>query len=268
MGRKPTINLNLPPRMRVKTMVSGKRHFYYDLGGKPRVWKPLGSDYILALRKYADLEVNTPVDAHLFKDAASRYMVEVTPTKAAATQKNFASSLKFLIEFFGDAPLDEIKPVHIAQFLDWRKESPSSANRGISLFSIVFNAARRWGMTDAQNPCIGIGRHKESGRDAYIGDGVFKQLYDNSNQTLKDLLDLLYLTGQRPADVLKFDERDIKDGALHIHQNKTKKRLRIAIVGELASVIERIRKRSMFFHNLPRHILCSFLFRNWNPALS
>jgi integrase len=243
MGRKPTVNLNLPPRLRVKTMASGKRYYYYDMGGKPRVWQPLGSDYILALKQYADLEVNTTVEQPLFKHAAKRYMLEVAPTKAYATQRNFASSIKFLNEFFGDAPLDEIRPVHIAQFLDWRKDSPSSANRCISLFSIIFNHARRWGMTDAQNPCIGIGRHKEAGRDAYIDNALFEQLYEHASQPLRDFLDLLYLTGQRPADVLKFDERDIKDGAIHVTQNKTKKRLRIAIIGKLEEVIERIRER-------------------------
>lgn len=48
------------------------------------------------------------------------------------------------------------------------------------------------------------------------------------------------LTGQRPADVLKMTRADISDGALHVRQNKTGKRIAIEITGELAEVIERI----------------------------
>ena len=56
-------------------------------------------------------------------------------------------------------------------------------------------------------------------------------------------MDLALLTGQRPADVLKLTRADIRDGALHIKQNKTGKKLAIEITGELAQVIERITSR-------------------------
>mgnify|MGYP002134247567 FL=1 len=36
-------------------------------------------------------------------------------------------------------------------------------------------------------------------------------------------MDLALLTGQRPADVLKLTRADIRDGALHLKQNKTGK---------------------------------------------
>ncbi|WP_255423353.1 integrase [Undibacterium sp. CY21W] len=53
-------------------------------------------------------------------------------------------------------------------------------------------------------------------------------------------MDLALCTGQRPADVLKFNVTDIADGSLSLTQNKTGKKLRIAIEGELAEVIDRI----------------------------
>ena len=44
-------------------------------------------------------------------------------------------------------------------------------------------------------------------------------------------MDLAYLTGQRVADVLKMDERDLRDGLLHVAQGKTgaKRRIEIAV---------------------------------------
>lgn len=51
---------------------------------------------------------------------------------------------------------------------------------------------------------------------------------------------LALCTGQRPADVLKIEVGHIVDGHLMISQNKTGKKLRIAIEGDLEAVIARI----------------------------
>lgn len=53
-------------------------------------------------------------------------------------------------------------------------------------------------------------------------------------------MDLALYTGQRPADVLKISVSDITNGMLSISQNKTGKKLRISIEGELAEVVARI----------------------------
>lgn len=53
-------------------------------------------------------------------------------------------------------------------------------------------------------------------------------------------MDLAHLTGQRPADLLKFNRSHIRDELLGLTQNKTGKKLRIEITGELQSLIERI----------------------------
>jgi integrase len=56
-------------------------------------------------------------------------------------------------------------------------------------------------------------------------------------------MDVAYLTGQRPGDVLRLTRADIKDGTLWFTQRKTRKKLRITIEGELLTVIERILSR-------------------------
>lgn len=62
-------------------------------------------------------------------------------------------------------------------------------------------------------------------------------------------MDLAYLTGQRPADVLVMRKDDIKDKALGVKQKKTHKKLQIMLeVDGLASgmgvLIEKILKRN------------------------
>lgn len=57
-----------------------------------------------------------------------------------------------------------------------------------------------------------------------------------------------HVASQRPADVLKMRLADIKDGAIEVQQNKTKKKLRILLDDEgtrteLGKVIDRIKGR-------------------------
>ncbi|MBR7973936.1 tyrosine-type recombinase/integrase [Burkholderia vietnamiensis] len=235
--------------MRLKQTSRGKTYYYYDMGGKPRRWKALGGDFVEALRLYADLEQGDRTTRALitFRHVAERYLTDVLPGKAAETRRTNLLQLEKLYLFFDSppAPLDEIKPIHIRKYLDWRKGSPVSANREIALFSHIFNKAREWGATDRPNPCAGVRKHRETGRDVYVGDGLYKAVWEKADLPLREAMDLAYLTGQRPADVLKMDERDVRDGVVWIRQNKTGARLRIEVVGELEALLNTLSIRKV-----------------------
>jgi hypothetical protein len=102
------------------------------------------------------------------------------PTKAPLTQRDNLIQLSKLCKFFDapPAPLDEITPQHIRQYLDWRKTAPVRANREKALLSHIFNKARDWGYTAAPNPCAGVKGFTERGRDAYIEDAIYKAVWD------------------------------------------------------------------------------------------
>lgn len=244
MGRKPTRNLNLPPGMRARRR--GRRVYYYlDTGEKPRREIALGTDFILALRKYSELEAEqVHKDATTFKAVADRYLRDTLPTKAPRTQKDNIKELDCLLKVFANAPLEEIEPVNIRRYLDARsKVAPVRANREKALFSHIWNKAREWGYTDRPNPCAGVKGNRETGRDVYVEDADYIKTWQASDVVTRDLMDLIYLTGQRPGDVLKMAEPDIQGDILLVRQGKTGKKLRIAMIGELKSVIERILAR-------------------------
>lgn len=238
------------PRFRVRRR-GEKVYYYYDTGGrKNRKEIPLGSDYGLAIMKYAELERDRTADARVqevitFKYVADRYLVEVVPTKSPATQKDNLRELKNLLAFFNDppAPLDAIQPQHVRQYLRWRSSAPVRANREKALLSAIWNFAREMGYTALANPCAGVKGNKETGRDVYIEDSLYKAVYDKAEVGLQDAMDLAYLTGQRVTDVRLMDERDIRDGQIWIKQAKTGAKQRIELVGELANLISRIKAR-------------------------
>ncbi len=275
MGRKSTRNLNLPTGMRARHRKSGT-YYFFDTGRTPRQEIPLGRDYVLAIQKWSELAIadKPPGSSPTFRYTAERYFKDVVPEKGLRTQEDNVDEIKYLYMFFDDppAPLDSIEPVNMRQYLDWRakmvlenkikfnatrkvkgrplleitgKEGHVRANREKALFSHIWNYARETGITNKANPCAGVKGFKEPGRDIYIDDIILDAVYDVAEQPLKDALDLAYLTAQRPADVRKISpQRDIKDGAIWVRQNKGGKKLRINIEGELEVALTRIMARN------------------------
>jgi hypothetical protein len=78
-----------------------------------------------------------------FRYVAEKYMVDVVPTKGTATQADNKREMKNLIAFFDDppAPLETIEPLHVRQYLTWRKAAPVRANREKALLSAIWNYA-------------------------------------------------------------------------------------------------------------------------------
>lgn len=233
---------------RARPQKSGKVYYYFDQGGKPRKEAPLGSDYVLAVRKWAELMAQTEVAAAVttFIELADRYDREEVPKKAKSSQITLRADMKHLRKFFSDptpAPLDSIRSVHIKALLNWMKAHPTTANRLKRTFSHMFNKAREWDYTQNANPCTGVKGFPIPKREVYVTDEVYAAVRACASLPLQDAMDLAYLTGQRPGDMLEMTERHIIDGALSVKQHKTKTRRRIRIEGELAELIKRIKAR-------------------------
>jgi integrase len=240
MGRRRTVNLGLPPSLHMK----GER-YYHVTSTTPRKWTPLGVNRARALLEWARIEGTEPDPAvRTFDVIAQRYEREVMPTKAPRTQRDNLIELDKLRAVFGRMLIESIKPHHVRGYLDARGQTAKArANREKALLSHLFNKAREWGYTDATNPCQGVKGFTESGRDRYVTDAEFLAVRAKADPTLQDAMDLALLTGQRPADVLKIMRADIRDGALFVAQNKTGAKRAIEIIGELATVIDRISRR-------------------------
>lgn len=243
MGRKRTVNLNLPDGVRLRPR--GTKVFYYlDLGGKPRKELPLGSDYSLMLVKWAKLRqpAETPA-APTLKYLLDEYAARVVPTKAPRTQLDNRKEIANLLRFFNDppAPLDAITPVRVRQYMTWRA-APVRATREKALLSHAWNFGRENGITSLPNPCAGI-KGKTSKRDYYPEDDVYKLVHAEGSAPLKEAMDLAYALGQRPADVVGLSEAVIRDGVAHLQQGKTGNKIRIVVESLFADAVQRIRER-------------------------
>lgn len=222
-------NRDLPPGMvrRKRPRKNGKvwiGYYYRDSNGKEI---PLGTDLSKARLKWAELEAKEkPADLTTMKGIFDRYVRDVIPKKGERTQKDNMAELKQLRPTFDEAPIDSITPFNIAGYRDARS-AKVRANREIALLSHVFNMAREWGLTERENPCQGIRKNKEAPRDYYANAAVWNAVYAVAEQELKEAMDLGYLTGQRPADVLIMRSDDTEGDYFLVTQGKTGQKLRI-----------------------------------------
>jgi len=113
-----------------------------------------------------------------------------------------------------------------------------------AMLSTLYNHARECGYTTAASPCAGVKGLKEAERDRYVEDAEYLAVWQTVSAPIQDAMDIAYLTGQRPADVLKMRRSDIRDGFLWVTQNKTGQKLRVEIIGTLKTVLDRVLSRS------------------------
>lgn len=276
MNRPRTTGQHLPPRMleRKRTLKSGEVWvgYYYngrDANGK-RQEVPLGTDLATAKAKWAELERQPPPTGARSKMlmAWDKYTAQELPKKAPKTRQQQATEILRLQAFFQGAEFEHITAAHIATYRDARRSSPRTrrdgslitaakpapvaANRELALFSHYWNKAREWGYTNAPNPVRGVSKNEETPRDFYADAAVWSAVRQHAAPELQDALDLAYLTGQRPSDVLAFKTEHLVDDALELRQGKTGKRLRIMLTdldtgvrSQLGLLVDRLRSRTV-----------------------
>lgn len=115
----------------------GKKVYYFlDTGAKPRREIPLGQDYVAAVQRWAELTASEVAAGEVmtFRQVAERYQREVLPTKALATREINLRELANLYKFFDDPPvhLDDIEPINIRQYMDWRATAAVAQRRAAS----------------------------------------------------------------------------------------------------------------------------------------
>ncbi|OOF56192.1 integrase [Rodentibacter genomosp. 2] len=264
-------NQGLPQNLlcRTRTRASGRKVTYYYYVMADGKEKGLGTDKQVAILETAKLNLGRGVNKTIITiaDVFARYESEelMTSEKSKNTQKQYKTAIKFLKMFFCNPPakLTQIEPKHIRMYLEWRKNKPTSANMEISLFHAIWNKARAWGYTSLACPSEGIEKFKLKKRNVYVEDHIFKIFHELGNQVEKDLMDVAYLTAQRPVDVVKIHSNQIIDGVLYIVQEKTGNKIRMAIKGKLEEILNRLKGDGYLFKNKLNRPLSRGVVTGW-----
>lgn len=229
MGRKRRDRKDLPERVYFK-------HNAYYFVSKDGAWRRLGTDYTKAITKYGEL--NSSGVGFSMSSIMDRYMREIAPTKAPRTFNNYLCDVRRLRAGFGRMLPDDIAPPHIYAYMDTRP--PVAGNREKALLSTIFSYAIRWGLA-SDNPCRLVKRNPESPRDRHVEDWEYRAVYVLAPPMIQIAMDLARATGLRQGDILRLKLTDAKEDGLHVHTNKTSKRLIFALTPALQSILDRSR---------------------------
>ena len=217
-------NLHLPPRMYI---YEGKRKKTYYTITAANEYITLGHDLAESKRKLIEIEEGRPV-AGSIGELIDRYMKEISPKKAPRTHKDEIPSAERLRNVFGKMKPGDLRPVHVAKYLDLRgQNAPVRANREKSLLSHMFSIAMRWGIVDT-NPCKGVARNTEKPRDRFVTDAellnfsLFAEQINATGKMLSCVARLAYLTGQRRGDLLRLRLDLLTYEGIMFTQSKTK----------------------------------------------
>jgi len=235
MGRRRQTNLDLPPHMHVKAGT-----FYYVTSTTPRKWISLGKDMIVARKKWAALENGTDQDASV-PALVDAYLESAAFAELAAnTRKQYKSVAAQLKDVFESVSVVDVKPHHVAQWLDNHK-SPVNANTGRSVLVNAFNIAIRRGMIE-RNPAKEVENLTVKRRDRYLTDAEYQAIRAEANPVLRAAMDVAYVIGARISDVLSIKLSQWTADGLMIRQKKTGKLQLFERTQALEKAIENAKK--------------------------
>lgn len=216
----------LPARMHFK-----HGRYYYVHQNK---WTPLSRDYHDALVEYAKL---IRPNSGGMADLIDRFLGDAKDIVRPNTLKTYGSAAEKIKKAMVEFRPDQVKPAHVAQLLDHYRATPAMANVIRNVLKQAFTKAVVWGLCDT-NPVQFVPPAKSKKRDRYLSESEFAAIREKATPTLRAIMDIAYLTGQRIGDVLAIRYADIAEDGVQFRQQKTGNRLKVAMTDDLKGAIE------------------------------
>lgn len=234
----------------VKTTVAkGRRYYYFDTGkvdenGK-KVFKSLPdpSDRAKFGQAYAVLSGHrhrsvSQSQALTVKGLIMLYQKSPHWAKlAAGTRKLYTIYLAELEGLMGRAPADDVKRDDIVLMIDNRADKPGAANMLLRITQALYKWGRGRGHTTG-NPCLDVDTF-DIGEHEPWPEWLIEKALACDDERVRIVVHLLYFTAQRIGDVSRMKFTDIRDGVLHVKQEKTRTELEIPVHGRLREELAR-----------------------------
>lgn len=174
------------------------------------------------------------------------YLARGMDELAAATRVSYRGMIDGRLRHaFGHMRIDSLKPAHVAQYLETRKQEghPARGNRERAVLSSIHEFGMRQGWVEA-NPCRGVKRNTERPRRRYVTDDEFLDAFNRSPEPFQDLLALAYLTGARQGDIRRWGLAVASGGVIAYTESKTGKKREVAVSERVGYFVERARRRA------------------------
>lgn len=248
------------PKHIKRVTAKGKVYFYFDTGltapdknGKdqkvyvrlPDVRAPNFGDRLAAAqaartkREAAQMMMTVKRMADLYQESREWRAL------ATNTQDLYAIYLSDVVRYLGDAPAHDVIPSDVERMLDLMGDRPGAANAAKRVLGALFAWGRkRSHVGQAARPTEGV-KPIKAGEHLPWPDNVLEDALNGKDKRLRLATHLLLYTGQRIGDVMAMRWSDIKDGIIHVRQQKTGKELSIPLHTALADELARTPRKGM-----------------------
>src|SRR5271165_4409655 len=144
----------------------------------------------------------------------------------------------------GDVPMKKFGPTHVIAVRDRKLNTPEAANNRHKALSAMFGWALERRYVDS-NPALQVRRIKtrSEGFKTWTRDDMDRFAERHPLGTKAHLaMALLFYTGQRRGDVVKFGRQHVRDGVIHFvmqkDESRSHKKMAIPIAPELRKIID------------------------------
>lgn len=199
--------------------------YWFDMRPEGKSDVPLGNDYAKAIEQWDALFHYKPRIRGTLQEAFDRWRAEKLPAYTKETRRVYTQQLRTVEKVFGPATWSGVEFTALCEYLE-RRSAKTQANRELAVLSIVWNQARKWGLTKLPWPAHGMERTRwknpEKARRFEVTDALFSAVYAEADSVLRDCMDLATATGLRLSDcrsILLPSGRE-----LHVAASKTGKR--------------------------------------------
>lgn len=177
--------------------------------------------------------------------AILQYLKNGMTDLAEPTQKHYRNTGLRMLHHFGHFRLEELQPMHAAQFLKWCREEnrATTGNREKAFMSSVYEYALGEGWA-SWNPWRGVRRNTERPSRSYVEHEQLVSALDRAPPCLQNLLAVAYLTGIRQTDLRQLRRSAIEGVKLHVTESKTGKRNEHEITPTVAKFLNAALERS------------------------
>ena len=192
----------------------------------------LGATLKEAYLTFAGRLASGPDGIRTFNQLFDRYLLEVTPTKAASTQTQERNYLNKLREYIGENPVELFESIHAYELQNrllqavTKGSGETTTNRIMEKLKHTLTLAIQWGvirehpMTDLKFKMLKAPRKSHIARATSL-DQVVMAL-EHAPKWLQLYCKLKMLTGLRQVDLLLMTQREITNEGLLVTHHKTR----------------------------------------------
>lgn len=226
----------------------GTVYGYFDTGRRDesgkRIYAPLGrhasvgfGDSYVAMLGHRTRRDQTPVTvadlADKFEDSAE------FARHALGTRKFYRALLKHIRKHLGEFPIGDVKRKHVAEVVNNRLgEANGTRNGFLAVYGVLHSYAQSLDLIDTISPTRHIKPFKTGEHEPWP-EAILRAGLEAEHDRTRLAISLLYHTGARIGDAVRFRWSDVRDGVLYYTQQKTGKEMEVRIHRDLAAELAR-----------------------------